>query len=90
MYMFQGSWLRSSDVSVLTDGGLVFSSDPRIAVVSPSRPGQTAGTWTLQIRQVTRGDEGEYQCSVNTEMKMSWRVVLRVRGKDKERIHQGI
>ena len=59
----------------------MFSSDPRIAVVSPSRPGQTAGTWRLQIRQVTRGDEGEYQCSVNTEIKMSWRVVLRVRGK---------
>ena len=62
----------------------MFSSDPRIAVVSPSRPGQTAGTWRLQIRQVTRGDEGEYQCSVNTEIKMSWRVVLRVRGKEIE------
>ena len=79
--------MRSSDVSVLTVGGLVFSSDPRIAVVAPSRPGQTAGTWSLQISQASVRDSGDYQCQVNSEPKESLDVTLVVRGDDSQLEH---
>ena len=72
--------MRSSDMSVLTVGGFVFSSDPRIGVVAPSRPGQLFGTWTLQIQKVGPRDAGEYQCQVNTEPKISLPVFLTVTG----------
>ena len=67
-------------MSVLTVGGLVFSSDPRIGVVSPTRPGQSAGTWSLQITEAALRDSGEYQCQVNSEPKESLDVTLVVRG----------
>ena len=67
-------------MSVLTVGGLVFSSDPRIGVVSSTRPGQAAGTWSLQIAEAALGDSGEYQCQVNSEPKDSLDVTLVVRG----------
>ena len=60
----------------------MFSSDPRIAVVFPNRPGQTAGTWRLQISQASVRDEGEYQCQVNSEPKESADVTLVARGDD--------
>ena len=40
--------MRSSDVVVLTVGGLVFSSDPRIGVVQLPRPWQNMGVWALR------------------------------------------
>jgi len=61
------SWIRLHDISVLTVGGLVFSSDPRIDVVSYSRPGHSLGSWTLSIRDSRVEDSGTYQCQVNTE-----------------------
>ena len=69
-------------MSVLTVGGLVFSSDPRIGVVSPNRPGQAAGTWSLQIGEAALRDSGEYQCQVNSEPKESLDVTLVVRGEN--------
>ena len=78
--LIQVSWMRSSDMSVLTVGGLVFSSDPRIGVVSSTRPGQAAGTWSLQIAEAALRDSGEYQCQVNSEPKESLDVTLVVRG----------
>ena len=67
-------------MSVLTVGGLVFSSDPRIGVVSSTWPDQAAGTWSLQIAEAALRDSGEYQCQVNTEPKESLDVTLVVRG----------
>ena len=67
-------------MSVLTVGGFVFSSDPRIGVVAPSRPGQVFGTWTLQIQKVGPRDAGEYQCQVNSDPKESLDVTLVVKG----------
>ena len=72
------SWLRSEDVSVLTVGSLVFSSDTRLAVL----PGQPVGSWRLRIQDVVARDQGEYQCQVNTEPKESAVVQLIVRGKN--------
>ena len=67
-------------MSVLTVGGFVFSSDPRIGVVAPSRPGQVFGTWTLQIQKVGPRDAGEYQCQINSDPKESLDVTLVVEG----------
>ena len=54
-------------MSVLTVGGLVFSSDPRLAVtVSPE-----GRIWQLEISNVSLADEGDYQCQVNTHSRLS-------------------
>ena len=79
----QVSWMRSSDMSVLTVGGLVFSSDPRIGVVTPW-PGRTSGTWSLQIQEVSVWDSGDYQCQVNTQTKERLDVELVVRGQQRQ------
>ena len=71
------SWLRLPDMSVLTVGGLVFSSDPRLAVtVSPG-----ASIWQLEVRNVSLSDGGEYQCQVNTNTRLSTTVLLSVIGQ---------
>ena len=67
-------------MSVLTVGGFVFSSDPRIGVVAPSRPGQVFGTWTLQIQKVSPRYAGEYQCQIYSDPKESHDVTLVVEG----------
>ena len=70
------SWLRLPDMSVLTVGGLVFSSDPRLEVtVSPG-----GHTWQLEIRNVSQLDAGRYQCQVNTNTKLSTIISLSVIG----------
>ena len=71
------SWLRLPDMSVLSVGGLVFSSDPRLGVtVSPG--GQT---WQLEIRNVSQLDGGDYQCQVNTETRLTSTTSLNVIGQ---------
>ena len=74
------SWLRWSDMSVLSVGGFVFSSDPRLRVLvtqlSPS-----AVSWSLTISPVQPGDSGDYQCQINTEPKLSLDVTLLVPGQ---------
>jgi len=61
------SWLRVRDVQVLTVGGLVFSSDPRMEVVLEAGKWKTSGSWTLRISPAVPQDSGIYQCQVNTE-----------------------
>ena len=77
------SWLRCSDVVVLTVGSLVFSSDPRMGVVHLPRPWQEMSVWALRISQVAERDQGVYQCQVNTEPKISLPVNLAVAGRRK-------
>ena len=56
------TWLRLPQLTVLTSGGSVFSSSPRVSLVhSPGSP-----DYNLQISQVERSDEGQYQCQLNT------------------------
>ena len=56
------TWLRLPQLTVLTSGGSVFSSSPRVSVVhSPGSP-----DYNLQISGVERSDEGQYQCQLNT------------------------
>ena len=56
------TWLRLPQLTVLSSGGSVFSSSPRLSVVhSPGSP-----HYNLQISGVEASDEGQYQCQLNT------------------------
>ena len=93
--MVQVSWLRWSDMSVLTVGGLVFSSDPRLLVTMTQLSPSTV-SWKLYISRcvawgdikhissynfrVTYTDAGDYQCQLNTEPKQSLDFTLAVTG----------
>ena len=79
------SWLRWADMSVLSVGGFVFSSDPRLRVLV-SRLSPTAVSWSLTITPVQPGDSGDYQCQLNTEPKLSLDVTLIVDGRKNCRV----
>jgi len=72
------SWIRAEDVSVLSVGHLAFSSDKRISVVQVPRPRLSASDWNLSIEGATLDDDGMYECQVNTEPKINYKVFLKV------------
>lgn len=82
------SWLRVRDSSVLSVGRSAFSSekvgsDEKYSVLnfdSPERGSET--DWNLLIRQVTKDDEGWYDCQINTEPKINHKSYLRVLNHD--------
>ena len=67
-------------MSVLSVGGFVFSSDPRLRV-EVVEVSASSLSWRLHISQVQPGDSGDYQCQINTEPKLSLDVTLRVSGE---------
>lgn len=71
------SWIRKSDLHVLTSDVLTFTGDQRFS----AHHGSDSDAWTLQIKYTQLRDEGEYQCQVNTEPKISFSVFLTVEGK---------
>ena len=76
----QVSWIRQRDVHILTMGGVVYTSDPRVAV---SQTGSGGGDlWTMTIRSTKVSDSSRYECQVNTEPKKSKEFSLRVVGKE--------
>jgi len=77
------SWVRASDVSVLSVGHLAFSSDARIGVVQVSRPRLSASDWNLSIKNASTSDDGLYECQVNTEPKINYKVFLKVKDPSK-------
>jgi len=77
------SWVRASDVSVLSVGHLAFSSDSRIGVVQVPRPRLSASDWNLSIKNASTFDDGLYECQVNTEPKINYKVFLKVKDPSK-------
>jgi len=75
---FTVSWIRARDVTVLSVGHLAFSSDARIGVVQVDRPRLSASDWNLSIVNTSKLDEGMYECQVNTEPKINYKVFLSV------------
>ncbi|CAH2087746.1 unnamed protein product [Euphydryas editha] len=75
------SWVRSSDLQILTHAGAVFTADARVSCseapadahdVLTSRDDAAAGAvHTLRIERLRASDAGRYECQVNTEPKMS-------------------
>ena len=66
------SWIRKSDLTILTSGILTFTGDQRFSAHHASN----SDHWTLQIKYTQLRDQGEYQCQVNTEPKISFSVYL--------------
>eukprot|EP00092_Neocalanus_flemingeri_P001106 GFUD01001179.1.p1 GENE.GFUD01001179.1~~GFUD01001179.1.p1 ORF type:complete len:378 (+),score=135.13 GFUD01001179.1:223-1356(+) len=73
------SWLRGDDVTVLSVGHLAFSSDKRIGVVQVPRPRLSASDWNLSIENTSLADDGMYECQVNTDPKINYKIALTVR-----------
>jgi len=87
------SWIRKSDLHVLTSGVQTFTGDLRFSA-HQSRTSGGADSWTLQIKSTQIRDAGEYQCQVNTEPKISFSVFLaveearaRIEGPDNKEVH---
>jgi len=72
------SWIRAADVTVLSVGQVAFSSDQRFSVIQVPRPRISASDWTLVIANVTKEDEGVYECQVNTDPKINKKHYLTV------------
>jgi len=75
------SWIRASDVTVLSVGHLTFSSDERFSVLEIPRPRLSASDWSLTVKNASVGDSGMYECQVNTDPKMNRKFHLLVKGK---------
>jgi len=72
------SWIRARDVTVLSVGGLAFSSDQRLGVVEVPQPRLSASDWSLTIVNSSRADQGVYECQVNTDPKIHRKFYLTV------------
>lgn len=68
------SWLRGSDLQVLSSGWNKFTGDNRIRII----PADQSHAWTLAITNVTTKDSGPYFCQVNTEPKLTLTFNLKV------------
>jgi len=75
------SWIRASDVTVLSVGHLTFSSDERFSVLEIPRPRLSASDWSLTVKNASVGDSGMYECQVNTDPKMNRKFHLTVKGE---------
>lgn len=68
------SWIRKRDAHILTVDHYTFIADERFQ----SFIVEGTETWTLQVKYVQARDQGEYECQVSTEPKMSHFVTLNV------------
>ena len=68
-------------------GGVVYTSDPRVAVShsdgggGSDNGGGSGDLWTMTIRSTKVTDSSRYECQVNTEPKKSKEFSLRVVGR---------
>ena len=69
------SWIRLSDLSLLTVGRYTYTSDLRFEGVHSKH----AADWKLALRNVRLIDAGPYECQVSTTPHMAQTVHLRVR-----------
>ncbi|KAG6456055.1 hypothetical protein O3G_MSEX009535 [Manduca sexta] len=67
------SWVRSSDLQILSHAGAVFTADARVSATSArGGVGGVGGSrHSLHIERLRLADAGRYECQVNTEPKMS-------------------
>ncbi|XP_071544292.1 titin-like isoform X2 [Panulirus ornatus] len=68
------SWIRSRDLTVLAVDRHTVTSDQRFSVLHP----EETEDWLLEVRGVRAGDQGVYDCQVNTHPKMSTKIFLKV------------
>lgn len=70
------SWIRKEDLHILTHGTRIYTSDSRFQIVHS----QETEFWGLKIFKVQIKDNGQYECQVNTDPKISFTVNLSVSG----------
>ncbi|KAI5724971.1 hypothetical protein M8J77_009492 [Diaphorina citri] len=70
------SWIRTSELSILTSNIFTFTSDDRFSVEHPD--GDSAA-WGLRVSGVRLEDAGEYECQVSTFPKLRHTVRLTVK-----------
>ena len=75
--MSQVSWVRHNDVGLISVGKFQYIRDPRFKIVHAPRSQE----WLLVIRAVRFGDEGPYECQVNTEPHIGHTMHLSVLGE---------
>ena len=75
--LFQVSWVRHRDVSLIAVGKFVYISDNRFRVLHESN----SNDWLLTIKSVTYKDQGVYECQVTSDPYTSFKYILRVVGK---------
>ncbi|XP_034943733.1 hemicentin-1-like [Chelonus insularis] len=68
------SWIRRRDAHILSVDRIMFIADERFQTIYVDG----SDTWTLGIKYVQARDEGEYECQISTEQKMSHTVYLSV------------
>lgn len=73
----QVSWVRKKEGDLLSVDSDTFVGDSRFQVIHPAH----SNTWTLHLRGVRGSDDGEYECQVSSEPKMSLLYKLNVVGK---------
>ena len=73
------SWVRKKDAHILSVDRVMFIADERFQAIFVDG----SETWTLQIKYVQARDEGDYECQISTEPKMSHFVHLNVVGEFK-------
>ena len=78
---FQVSWIRRSDLKILTIGETKYTKDPRFAVLHD--PGSSV--WILKLTNPEPEDTGDYECQVSyhddVEKKLTMPFALTVLGK---------
>lgn len=73
---FKVSWIRRRDSHILSVDRTMFIADERFQTIYVDG----SDTWTLQIKYVQARDEGQYECQISTEQKMSHVIYLSVIG----------
>ena len=74
--MRQVSWIRQSDLHILTAGRYTYTTDLRFEALH--RPG--SALWTLAVRAPRRNDSGLYDCQISTTPEMAVEVQFNVVG----------
>jgi len=78
------SWIRHSDLHILTVGRYTYTADNRYqSIYNP-----TTDEWILQIKYLKKGDSGMYECQVSTQPVRSFFVRLNILDKSPASIYK--
>ena len=85
--MFQVSWIRRSDLKILTIGDILYTQDQRFMPIHE----EGSESWILKLTNPQVKDSGEYECQVSyhedVEKKLTMPISLTVLGKKIDLIH---
>ena len=80
-FMFQVSWIRRSDLKILTIGDILYTQDQRFMPIHE----EGSESWILKLTNPQVKDSGEYECQVSyhedVEKKLTMPISLNVLGK---------